>query len=483
MWKGPVEPIPFPFHCGVLDPIDSPQIAGSRHFDFDESGEWILVVGRYGLLFTWRIDGTDSEVLPRPMVGDEFMRPVKTVIGVAGGFVLVADRQGFPTLAHYDLRTRTCTLHAVDQIGSRVAWQYHADLHAVAGRPARGRPSVAIDLSATGRQAASTSRSAQAAARSDADSAPVPNIGNESTFAGVPWRAHDPTIDPYSGRLSYRYGLGEPKSLTPLSDGQPALKWGRILQCRQGGNILAAQVAGTARSGLYFISMEGAVILGSFSLGGFQGKDSFALLRQGTYFASLLSESQLEVRAVPGCWPAVFVTPKEEVCINFVTLGRSCLVVRGRSEKEPRSVRILRLIRWDQGRLEVVDRNGYGILADLGGALARSRSLSPQALATAGLRYDPMRFVQYLRYPAGSRRGDHGGLLVLVDRYNHLAVVGRKGELLCLFYVATDGVAAWLPDGTCLGPRRLIGGEPTPGAAEQIAAVLRAAELRGGDSR
>ena len=65
-----------------------------------------------------------------------------------------------------------------------------------------------------------------------------------------------------------------------------------------------------------------------------------------------------------------------------------------------------------------------------------------------------------------------------MDRYNHLAVLEKKGELICLFYVTTDDVAAWLPDGTCLGPRRLIGSEPTPGAAKRIAAVLRAAELR-----
>jgi hypothetical protein len=39
-----------------------------------------------------------------------------------------------------------------------------------------------------------------------------------------------------------------------------------------------------------------------------------------------------------------------------------------------------------------------------------------------------------------------------------------------------------MPDGTCLGSRRLIGGEPTPGAAQRIAAVLRAAEQRGDGS-
>jgi len=84
-----------------------------------------------------------------------------------------------------------------------------------------------------------------------------------------------------------------------------------------------------------------------------------------------------------------------------------------------------------------------------------------------------MRFVQHVEYD---------GPCFLIDRYNHIAVLGRSGELLCLFYVTREEVAAWLPDGTRLGPRRLIGGEPTPGAGERIAAVLRSAEPVGGKS-
>ena len=66
--EGDVEPIGFPFESGVLDRIDSPQDDGRRHFDFDESGERVLVVGRYGLLFCWHIDQGGSETLPRPVI-------------------------------------------------------------------------------------------------------------------------------------------------------------------------------------------------------------------------------------------------------------------------------------------------------------------------------------------------------------------------------------------------------------------------------
>ena len=473
-WKGEVEAIPFPFHSGVLDRIDSPQNDGRRHFDFDEAGERILVVGRYGLLFTWRIDGTDSEILPRPLIGNEVMRPIKTVIGVAGGFVLVANRQGCPILAHYDLRTRTCTIHTVNQIGSKVSWFYYADLHAVAGRPAKGRPSVAIDLGTTGPKAATTSRAARAAERADwgllPDPLPVSQIETSPSEHLIDSRDHDPNLESYTGRLRYRQGPGEMRSLIPLADGQPALKGRHIVQTRQSGDVLAVLAEGMSGAGLYFISISRDMLLGTFSLGDRYGTGTFALSRQGTRFALLHGDRELEVRDVPGNRPPVFVTPKEDSRIHFATLGRSCLLVREFDAGESRYLRAQCLIRWDQGRLEVVHREVYSILSKLGGVVAQSRSLPTGRVE---LRHDPMRFVQHV---------EHDGLCFLIDRYNHIAVQGRSGELLCLFYVTREEVAAWLPDGTRLGPRRLIGGESTPGAGERIAAVLRSAEPVGGKS-
>ena len=44
------------------------------------------------------------------------------------------------------------------------------------------------------------------------------------------------------------------------------------------------------------------------------------------------------------------------------------------------------------------------------------------------------------------------GLRILIDRYNHLVVLGRGGELVCMMFVSGREFAAWLPDGTVLGP-------------------------------
>jgi hypothetical protein len=48
--------------------------------------------------------------------------------------------------------------------------------------------------------------------------------------------------------------------------------------------------------------------------------------------------------------------------------------------------------------------------------------------------------------------------------------------LIGMFYVVRGEAAAWMPDGTCLGSRRLIGCDAEPGASERIAAVLRSTE-------
>jgi hypothetical protein len=230
------------------------------------------------------------------------------------------------------------------------------------------------------------------------------------------------------------------------------------------------QIEGTATPGLYFFSRSRATVLGTFSLGDQAGSSPFALSRDGRRFAHLLDDRRLEVRDVPGDRPPVLVTPREDVWIHFASLGRSCLLVREFDLSGPRRPLSFSLIRWDQGRLEVVHHDAVTQFQRLGGVVAESRSLPPGGSSPD---YDRHRFVQSI---------EHDGPRVLIDRYNHLAVLGRSGELLCMFYVTQEEVAAWMPDGTWWGSRRLIGVEPTPGGAERIAAVLLSVEKGKGAS-
>jgi hypothetical protein len=468
-WKGGVEPIPFPFRCGTLDRIDSPQTDGRRHLDFDDAGSRILVVGRYGLLFAWRVDGTDSEVLPRALgYGQTVMRPVKTVLGVAGGFVLVNYRQGRHRLAHYDFPTRTCTIHTLDDPRASAAWMYLRDQHTVVAITASGSPGAAVDLAAASSSTLRTSRAIEAASRIQREQGSNPTQWplTRPKPSDPDWDSSYPllTIDRRTGSLRYLWKPDQVCSITPMTDGRPALCEGRLVQARRGGDVLALLVEDSTGPSLYFISMPQATVLGIFTMAGQSANSPFALSRDGRRFARLLGDRQLEVRDVPGDRPPVLVTPVETVWIHFVSWGRSCVLVRSFGLDGPRRPECFTLLRWDQGRLESETKNAVVLFQGLGGVVAESRSIER---TTPGADYDPHRFAQYL---------ESGGLRVLIDRYNQLAVLDRDGELVCMLYVSRDEAAAWLPDGTTWGSRRLIGGEPTPQGAERIAMVLEAAE-------
>ena len=167
-WRGDVEPIPFPFRCGLPGPVVDSGDPGCRFLDFDQSGERILVMIRYGLLSTFRLDGTDAEMLPRPIVDGEVLRPIKSVIGIAAGFVLLGGRPERPVLAHYDFPTRTCAIHALENLWPpAVAGSIYPDLHTIVGNAMAGGKGFAVDLAESGPSASRTWRAEQAVQRRD----------------------------------------------------------------------------------------------------------------------------------------------------------------------------------------------------------------------------------------------------------------------------------------------------------------------------
>ena len=69
---------------------------------------------------------------------------------------------------------------------------------------------------------------------------------------------------------------------------------------------------------------------------------------------------------------------------------------------------------------------------------------------------------------------------MVVDFLGQVAILDRNGALVCMFFVFRDKIAAWMPDGTRVGPVPMIGGPPTPDGLERIAAALRLAGERKG---
>jgi hypothetical protein len=218
--------------------------------------------------------------------------------------------------------------------------------------------------------------------------------------------------------------------------------------------------------------MSRSAVIGSFSSSFREsGRGWFALSRDGRRFARCVGQDQVEVRDVPGDGPPVLLTPREPVWIHFASLGRSCVLVREFDQAGPRRPRAHVLIRWDGERLTVDHEDPVHAFDRLGGVVAESRSLPPHKMLP---QYDHVRFVQLV---------EHGALRILIDQYNHLAVLGPEGRLVAMFFATGQEFAAWMPDGTCLGSSRLVGCEPSTDAAERIAAALRAAERGEGGAR
>jgi hypothetical protein len=468
-WRGDVEPIPFPFRCGILDGVSTLDGERCQLIDFDKAGERILIAGRHGLLTTCRLDGEDAEILPRPLIDGEVLRPVSTVIGVAGGFVLAGNWKGRPVLAHYDLPTRTCTTHRLGAHARSVSWFYVADSHVIAGFLEDSEHlCVAVDLGATEDAARSTSRARRVVEHVNKRAIPVDDWVRGPGGSWVDRGCRDLRLDAETGTLEYRRGIRSVQSLTPLSDGNPALRGARIASARQGGGILAVRLQRPRQTEIVFISRGRAAVLGTFSHAAAQppADSSFALSPDGCRFALRLNDHQVEVRDVPGDRPPVVVTPREEVWIHFASLGRSCLLVREFDLGGPRRPRSMCLIRWDRVRLEVDYQEPAQTFQGLGGVVAESRGL-PVSSGPGPHRNDNTRFSQVV---------EHVELEILIDQYNHIAVLDRAGALVAMFYVAGREFAAWMPDGTRLGSGRLIGGAPTHHAAERMARALRAAE-------
>jgi hypothetical protein len=470
-WRGDLEPIPFPFRCGILDGVSTLNGPQCHLVDFDQAGERILIAGRHSLLTTCRLDGDEAEILPRPLIDGEVLRPVSVVIGVAGGFVVAGNWKGRPVLAHYDFPTRTCTLHRVGVDATTVSWFYIADSHVIAGLPEHADPPcIAIDLGAPEDGARSTSRARRVVdCFRETGMFPVGDWARGPGGSSIDRGGRDVRLDAATGTLEYRWGLTKLHSLIPLSDGSPALKGARIASARQGRGVLAIRLQWPHHADVVFISRDCAAVLGTFSLGAAQppADSSFALSRDGRRFTLRLNDHQVEVRDVPGDRPPVVVTPREDVWIHFASLGRSCLLVREFDPGGPRRPQSMCLIRWDRGRLEVDYQDPAQTFQGLGGVVAESRGLPPSS-RRAFDPDDPLRFSQVV---------DHVGLQIFIDQYNHLAVLDRDGDLIGMFYVAGSEFAAWMPDGTRLGSSRLIGGASTPHAAERLARVLRSAEM------
>jgi hypothetical protein len=464
-WRGDVEPVPFPFRFGVTAP------AATQLFAFDHAGEWVLRASHNGPLHAWRSDGSAVEVLPRGYIQGAVLTNVEAVRGVVGGFVVAGWMAGELTVVHYDFAHRLCRAHRLgaEDYGRR-QWFYFPDLNcltAVSTLEQGDRSVTGLDLATGtgGEEPKAGTRLAQAFQRTRDGRAPSPFVPIVDESQTAPAAAPYLRFDREAGRLTL--GSMEPpwEPFVPRSEGRPVLRGARLLFAKLTGDVLAVDCyypEGGGRRVLRLFRGPDGVVLGELVGPPRLVPGFIALSHDGRLLAREVSRTEVEVRALDEGLRLVAATPRGKCHHDLdLTLGEMHLTLQaGRS---------VHLLCWDRGVLDCSFTTGDAeqfLRRHLGGT-----TLSPAGVrATADglpafVRYDPQRF----------RAGAHHVLIAVADVFGQVALFERTGELVAMFFAFRGQVAAWLPDGTRLGPAGLVGGPPTPDAARRIGAALHTA--------
>jgi hypothetical protein len=470
-WRGDVEPVPYPFRFGI----------GPAHelsFAFDHAGEWLLVAMQEGMLVAVRTDDSRSEVLPRGRSDGRVATFVQDVVGVAGGFVVIA-RQPAWIAFHYNFASRTCKAHRFpDPPRDAVPpdWTVHhnpqGDLptnlwylrwaHTLVVR--RGRGVECLNL-VTG----SRDLLPGVADMTEAVRPPVAGLG-PMVWCSLPPQDHQPesgrrflrpqlALAQNSGTVLLHGAVPAWETFRPLADGKPALSGAEVLDAVCHNHILAAlfrHPPGNVYKLRLFRGPSG-VPLAEFHQP--LALRRFALSADGRRLARQVRSSQVEVRAVHSSGPPQALTPRGGFHHDAeVELGDSWLSLQ--------IDKTIHLARWVLGRLEFSLGRG-----DLDTFLRCELALG--GLGARGTRAAPEQVPAWLREMGGRfRAAAVGPLVAAVDRFSQVALFTPDGTLVCIFFAFRQQISAWMPDGTCLGPATLLGRPATPGAADNIGRAL-----------
>jgi hypothetical protein len=294
---------------------------------------------------------------------------------------------------------------------------------------------------------------------------PPPNLVVVDEATPAPPRGRSVQLNRATGEV-HLAGESPPwDDFIPVSDGRPSLIGCWVDHAQLRGGVLALLVSGPGRGARASLRLfhhpDGVPSRELAPLPSDPG--SFILSEDGKLIALRFRERQLEVRETSGAGQPVFVTAKGKTHHDLkLSLGRYGMVLHVSSYKN--------LIRWDRGRLDI------STMAE--GSTRTEFEAMPWAIdRPAGrsvprpemLDYDPRRFVACAR----------AELTAVVDAFGQVALLDAEDRLLAMFVAFRGQVAAWMPDGTrlgpCHGPSPLIDGPATPGAAEKIGRVLKEA--------
>jgi hypothetical protein len=462
-WTGAVEPVPFPFRFGTTGDI--------AHFEFDYDAHWLLTAGADGMLHLWGLDGQEREVLPRPFVDGHLRKQVSLVTGVRGGFALTGTLQSNSFVAHYDIARRHChawSLEASSPFFAFYAPAEHCIVLLVSPRP-QAPTAYVVDLTTQ-----ELLTQAQASQRPRAASAL-----DVLRAAPTRWSAHtwyhyrespdevvlgDYRITPASGTITYRTTRTDDHSFVPEADGKPLLAGATLLEAQAAGGILAVEARLRDRSHrlMLFRGQDGTVLYERRIDPKLDQIRRFLLSRDGRWLAR---ERVGRIAATRIDAPAAEVTTlamRDRSAIAMYLSERSVLLALDRHMH-------CHLISWNDEMVEFTYERGPGGGTPLehdafrkafaGSALVVANRASAAPLPI----YDPERFVAVAA---------RAGICFALDHFGQVAVFDSDRELLCMFMVHKDRIAAWMPDGTRVGSSTLGLGPETPAGKGRLAQVL-----------
>jgi hypothetical protein len=448
MWRGDIEPIPFPFPFGLT----SDSVVGIA---FDAQATRLLVATAQPMLHVWNIKNGAVEALPRPVI-DGKLATMTHFMGVEEGFVVAGKIQDQLFAVHYDFRSRNAKLHRLGKSnGQNTRWYAFPDLHAIAVREdfvCRG-----VDLQ-TGAQYAepeirdnSSVRAHMAYVKALDTHQPIPEI-DVRVIQSSDTASYDHFAvyhHPQSGVLSLGTG---PKHQVwqPEIEGQPFLRGIRIEQAQFANGILALKYQ---RKGSYVwqwcvVRFDRDPI--SFIGSELRSDGHFLLAPDGKKYA--IQSKRGRIKIVDMATSETFMTTARagvKATTNAFIGKHRLIFVEGKRLIE---------FNWKEGDLEVTIRRSNP------DATLEPEFVPARAQGHPATGYDSWRFTA-----VASKSLD-----VIIDRANHLIVYDpHRSRLVCIFWVRGGRWVVWMPDGTRFGPRDLLGGSSTPGALARVGEALR----------
>lgn len=471
-WTGDIEPLPFPFRPGI--------IAEPLQFGFDADGEWLVIVGRDGILHGLALDGTPPEVLPRPYWDGVVLKQIDAVVGVNGGVVVCGrmhvrnaaaidfDNKHGPAYAdlpppeqfvivHYDRGEKRVTLHVLEPAAGEARWAAHPDLHCVTVRTASGA-GCAFDLATLGRfpspgslNVSLISRAVLAWDRSAKGSPPydVPVVSVLPPSDSPLWNS--PFLQKASATLHLKVAPLNWHPLAPQRDGKPLLAGMEFHRAILAGDVLALAYANVGERRLLLLrGPEGAVlgdvahpVRSTFAL----SQDGRLLARRDVARAVVVSNTTEPGRPIVTTSPAAL---HDALAVDLTTPFQLTITIGGYKH----AFRLEDGALAYQSRWDVVDRP-----ARVKGTVLHL----PTAYDTA--RFPPRETAHISNWRA------------VVDRFGQVLLFrGDVGPLVAVFLVRRERAAAWIPSGVFWGDPRLIGGSATPDAARKIGQAILVAE-------